>query len=144
VVNLPPVPAELAATHPLAAALVQAGAPVAPPDSPVGRSPCVRARRRRRAAPAATTPAGAPATGDRLLGQLGERARAAERTGRRLAQARQTYDRAATDATEAALGEAALAHERALAACRALARRLGYALATPDAAAAPTGRGRVR
>jgi hypothetical protein len=138
---LPAVPADLAAERPIAAALVRAGAPTAEPRPP-------RRRRRRPAAPAAAGPTTSPARRDRLLAQLGERARAADRAARRLAQARRAYDRAATPAArtaaDATLREAAAGHERALAACRALARQLGDHLTAPGLAEARAGRGRAR
>ncbi|MCC6629306.1 MAG: hypothetical protein IT340_18115 [Chloroflexi bacterium] len=148
-VSLPPVPADLAADCAIAAALVRAGAPTVPPVSSDCPPSAARCRRRRQPAAAeVASPAGPAACRDRLLAQLGERTRAADRTARRLAQARRDYDRATTlaarAAAEAVLDAAAIGHERALAAARALARRVGDLLTAPDPAAALAGRGRAR
>ena len=87
-VPLPAIPADLAAERPIAAALVRAGARVAPVTP--AATPQVAAKRRRRRGRAGphggvtAELAAALARHDRLRAQLPERERAAERAARRL------------------------------------------------------------
>ena len=137
--SLPPVPAPLAQTQALAAALVRAGAPLRPVAVTPGAGAKKHRRRHQRHGQAggdAGQQAAAVARHDRLQAQLRERARAAERAGRRLDQARRDYDRARTaeerTAADAILVAAAVRHERVLAVRRDLQRQLAALLAAPD------------
>ena len=145
---LPTVPARLAETSSVAAALVRAGAPVASPAPPSGASGGRRRSRRRRsrAGHGEARPPAALAQYDRLHRQLQERERAAERAGRHLDQARRGYDRARTAeeraTADAVLVAAAVRHERAQAVRRDLERQLAAVRATPGLARALAGRER--
>lgn len=118
--TLPPVPPALAQTHPIAAALVRAGAPVAasPAVSATPVPSLARQASDERLAGRAALPSTATTTrGNRLRAQQQERARAVERAGRRLEQMRRYRQQARTPderlAADARLAAAAVRYERA-------------------------------
>lgn len=121
--RLPPVPLVLAQTHPIAAALVRAGVPVAaaPTPSAITASAASSEPRgddnRRLASRAAPTPAAAMTKEQRLRVQQQERARAVERASRHLEQMRRCRHQAQTSAeratADARLAAAAVRYERA-------------------------------
>lgn len=121
--RLPPVPLVLAQTHPIAAALVRAGVPVAAAPTPSAITPSAASSEprgddnRRLASRAAPTPAAAMTREQRLRVQQQERARAVERAGRHLEQMRRCRQQARTPAeratADARLAAAAVRYERA-------------------------------
>ena len=136
--RLPRVPAALAQTRPVAAALVRAGAPIEPARVTPARP---RQHRPAPAPDAAARSVDRSARLQRLQGQLRERERARERAARHLDEMRRRYDRADTPekraAADVALAAAAVRHERMQAVCRRLARQVADLLATSGTARTP-------